>query len=102
MELDVLVTDPPHCEDEGAVFTVMPAGRVSVNAIELSALFGLVLCNVKVRVEVPPAPMVTGKKTLSIVGLIAVQLVDWVAFTTMLSISNLDCEFWAPTALTLK
>ncbi len=52
IELDVLVTVPPHCEAEGALATVTPDGKVSEKATPESVLlkFGFTIVNVSVLV----------------------------------------------------
>lgn len=71
IELLVLETVPPHWAESGAVATVIPEGKVSVNLTPVSVTAfdgGLVI--VKVSVETAPAGIVSGEKALPITGAI--------------------------------
>jgi hypothetical protein len=59
----------------GLAATVTPDGKVSRKLATKAALVALLLLNVMVKVDVPPAAMVTGLNTLATVGGLAV-LVD--------------------------
>src|SRR5712692_1761415 len=56
----VPVTVPPHCDGAALAASVSPAGKVSVKASPLCAALPFGLVGVKVRVDMPPAPMLVG------------------------------------------
>lgn len=65
---EVVVREPPQVVVGPLLATVRPAGRVSVNAMPLSAVPALGFVNVNVRVDVPLTAMAVGANALVSVG----------------------------------
>jgi hypothetical protein len=78
----VLTTPPQEEEARPAINT--PLGNISVKGVVRAAAVAFALLKVRVRVEVPPAVIISGPKVLLIVGGIGVTVVRHVEAVTTL------------------